>query len=84
MKTNLQKLQNRAARIVTGDTYDIRSKHIFEKLGWKTLEERREDKPKKFIRKIVKVIVLIQYLIYSKNPIYNRRSKGKLLRHGQK
>ena len=43
----LQKLQNRAARIITGDTYDIRSKQILEKLGWKTLEERRKDKLKK-------------------------------------
>ena len=47
LKTNLQKLQNRATRIITGDTYDIWSKQILEKLGWKTLEERREDKLKK-------------------------------------
>ena len=47
LKTNLQKLQNRATRIITGDTYDICSKQILEKLGWKTLEERREDKLKK-------------------------------------
>ena len=53
MKTNLQKLQNRAARIITGDTYDIRSKQILEKLDWKPLEERREDKLKKYMRKIV-------------------------------
>ena len=52
LKTNLQKLQNRAARIITSDTYDIRSKQILEKLGWKTLEERREDKLKKYMRKI--------------------------------
>ena len=40
LKTNLQKLQNEAARIITGDTYDIWSKQI--------LEERREDKLKKY------------------------------------
>ena len=49
----MQKLQNRATRIITGDTCDIRSKQILEKLGWKTLEERREDKLKKYMRKIV-------------------------------
>ena len=53
LKTSLQKLQNRAARIITGDTYDIRSKQILEKLGWKTLEEKREDKLRKYMRKIV-------------------------------
>jgi hypothetical protein len=29
LKTNLQKLQNRAARIITGDSYDIRSKQVY-------------------------------------------------------
>ena len=28
LKEKLQKLQNRAARVITGDTYDIRSKDI--------------------------------------------------------
>ena len=36
LKTNLRKHQNSAARIITDDTYDIRSKQILEKLGWKT------------------------------------------------
>ena len=37
LKTNLQKLQNQAARFITGDTYDIRSKQILEKLGLENL-----------------------------------------------
>ena len=43
LKLNLQKLQNRAARVITGDNYDVRSKQILLKLGWKTLEERRQN-----------------------------------------
>ena len=40
-KEKLQRLQNRAARVITGDTYEIRSTDILKKLNWKTLEERR-------------------------------------------
>ena len=43
LKLNLQKLQNRAARVITGDNYDVRSKQILLKLGWKTLDERRQN-----------------------------------------
>ena len=35
----LQKLQNRAARIVTGSSFDAPSGPIIEELGWKTIEE---------------------------------------------
>ena len=41
LKNEVQRLQNRAARVITGDSYDIRSKDILSKLGWKNLEERR-------------------------------------------
>ena len=36
----LQKLQNRAGRIITSD-YDVRSADILQTLGWDTLEQRR-------------------------------------------
>ena len=36
-----QKLQNRAARIITHSNYDTRSKDILNNLGWKDLAERR-------------------------------------------
>ena len=35
----LQKLQNRAARIVTISSFDTPSNHLIEKLGWKTINE---------------------------------------------
>ncbi len=41
LKDKLQKFQNRAARVITGATYDIRSSDILENLNWKPLEERR-------------------------------------------
>ena len=40
-KTRLQKPQNRAARVITQQSYDIRSYEIREQLGWGTLADRR-------------------------------------------
>jgi hypothetical protein len=37
----LQKLQNRAARVITRQGYDIRSNEIRKTLNWKTLAEMR-------------------------------------------
>ena len=34
---NLQKLQNRAARVISGKSYDIRSCEILSELGWRPL-----------------------------------------------
>ena len=42
LKEKLQKYQNRAARILTGATYDIRTADVFETLAWETLEKRRD------------------------------------------
>jgi hypothetical protein len=39
----LQRLQNRAARVISGDSYEVRSLDILSKLNWKTLEERRNE-----------------------------------------
>ena len=35
----LPKLQKRAARVITGDTYDVRSSEIIEKLEWISIEK---------------------------------------------
>ena len=42
----LQKLQNRAARIATNSRYDAPSKPLLHKLGWKSIEERIGDETK--------------------------------------
>ena len=39
----LQKLQNRAARIITKSDYEVRSADIFKNIGWKTLQNRQYD-----------------------------------------
>ena len=53
LKDRLQKYQNRAARVITGSTYDIRSYDLLEKLNWKSLEERRKYLKSIFIYKIL-------------------------------
>ena len=53
LKDKFQKFQNRAARVITGATYDIRSSDILENLNWKPLEERRNHLKSTFIYKIL-------------------------------
>ena len=49
---NLQKLQNRAARIISGKTYDIRSCEILADLRWQPLAERMKFKKAMFMYNI--------------------------------
>lgn len=42
LSSQLQKLQNRAARAITKSTYETRSKDLLEKLKWSTLDIRRK------------------------------------------
>ena len=51
LKNKVQTLQNRAARVITDDSYDIRSKDILSKLGWKNLEERRISQTEAYVTK---------------------------------
>ena len=37
----VQKIQNRAGRIITGASYDIRLVDVLDNLKWKNLETRR-------------------------------------------
>ena len=41
LKDKLQKYQNRAARIIAGATYEIRSGDVLQALEWENLESRR-------------------------------------------
>ena len=38
----LQKLQNRAARVLTSSSYDTNADYLFDKLGWKKLASQRK------------------------------------------
>ena len=40
LKDKLQKFPNRASRIITGSTYDIRSVDVLNQLGWETLDQK--------------------------------------------
>ena len=54
LREKIQKLQNRAARIVSGDTYEVRSHEILNKLEWKILEERREQQMTNYVTKAIR------------------------------
>ncbi len=48
----LQKMQNRAARIITGRPYDIPTKEIFRELNWQSLHDRWEKNKLMFMHKV--------------------------------
>jgi hypothetical protein len=48
----IQKLQNRAARVITGKSYETRSSETVKNLGWQPLLDRRKDKRALFMYKI--------------------------------
>ena len=82
LKEKLQKLHNRAARVITGDTYEIRSFDILKKLNWKTLGERRKEQkivyvPKALTSKCPENITNMFKI--SKSDRYNLRSNNKTL-----
>ena len=41
LANKLQKLQNRAARVLTSSSYDTSADYLFERLGWKKLASQR-------------------------------------------
>ena len=41
LQDKLQKYQNRAARVISGASYETRSTDVLESLEWETLEKRR-------------------------------------------
>ncbi len=53
LKDRLQKFQNRAARVISGATYDVRSVDLLESLGWKQIEPIRHYLKSVFMYKIL-------------------------------
>ena len=85
LKLNIQNLQNRAARVITGDSYDhdVRSKQILLWLGWKTLQERQQNLMEKYMSNIVNDSCpeMISILLEKCNNYdESLRSNGKFLR----
>ena len=48
----LEKLQNRAARVITGKSYEVRSDDILRELNWQPLVERGNDNKAVFMYKM--------------------------------
>lgn len=77
--TRLQKLKNRAGRVITQQGYDVRSYVIREELGWKVLQETRDYHKVVLVHKALNNLAppyLLEYLHlcnYSEN--YNLRDR---------
>jgi hypothetical protein len=54
LQNKLQKLQNKAGRIITGDCYETASEIVRTKLSWDTLEARREKQLETLMIQIMK------------------------------
>ena len=54
LASKLQRLQNRAARIITRSDYEVRSAEILKNLGWETLQNRRFHFKMRLMIKVVK------------------------------
>ena len=48
----IQKMQNRAARILTGSSYDVPTTDLKRELKWQTLEDRRDHKKALLMHKV--------------------------------
>ena len=48
----IQKMQNRAARILTGSSYDVPTTDLMRQLEWQTLEDRRDNKKALLMHKV--------------------------------
>ena len=48
----IQKMQNRAARVITGKSYDVRSKDILQELSWQPLMDRWGNNKAIFMHKV--------------------------------
>ena len=79
LKNKLEKLQNKAARIITGDSYEIRSDAVRSKLGWGTLQERRDKIMSKLMKQIMdnnSINYLRELFTISLNTVYPLRSNN--------
>ena len=83
LQNKLQKLQNKAGRIITGDSYEIASDTVRTKLCWDTLEERREKQLENLMIQIMKgnsIAHLREFFTFCSNQKYQLRSNNHVLR----
>ena len=86
LQSKLQKLQNRAARIITGDNWEIRSKDVLNKLNWLPFNQQRLTDTLLFMRKMFKdevPISISNQFQLSLNEQYNLRGNCTMLKLGK-
>ena len=73
LRNKLQKLQNRAARIITRSGYEVRSTEILSSLGWCDLETRRNRQKSAVMYKVINGIApdYLQELFVPVNEAHN-------------
>ena len=82
LQNKLQKLQNKAGRIITGDCYETASDTVRTKLSWDTLEARRDKQLESLMIKIIKgnsIDYLREFFTISTNQTYELRSNNHVL-----
>ena len=82
LQTKLQKLQNKAARILTCDSYKTPSDAVRAKLEWETLLSRREKQMNSLMVKVMQgdsSNYLQELFTISCNKTYNLRSNNRVL-----
>jgi hypothetical protein len=78
----LQKLQNRAARIITGSTYDVSSENVLKELNWQPLKNRYKNNKTSFLHKLRNDALpssLTNMFKIANNDRYNLRSNDKTI-----
>ena len=78
--SKLYKLQKRAARVITGSNYDIRSTDIFETLNWRPIKDNLDERDLVMTFKAIKGIVpdyLIPTINLNGNANYQLRSNNR-------
>ena len=79
----MQKLQNKAGRIITGVRYEIASDTARTKLCWDSLEERREKQLETLMIQIMKsdsIAYLGEFFTFCSNQTYQLRCSNHVLR----
>ena len=81
LSDKLQKLQNRAARVITKSPFDASSNHLLSTLSWDRLSLRRKKQKALMMYKTMNDLALeyLQSLFSQRHSAYNlKNSKGRL------
>ena len=78
LAADLQKLQNRAVRIITSSSYEIRSDNVLAELNWKKLNERRQSQLASMMYKCTdnKVSVYLSDIFSTRSSLQNHNLRN--------